>query len=201
MVSCATSSSNGGFRPIGATSNQRLLRLVLVLLTLVMTGVDLQANEPRAKIVDAFSQQFLSLGEPVSEAAVGSLTVYPDGRGLPSGRGTAREGVRVFERHCIACHGVGGQGGFNGDLVGGEFLGQRTVGSYWPYATTLFDYIRRAMPYPSAGVLDANETYAVVAYLLSQNALIDEAMVMDKTTLPLVVMPARKHFVSEYPLP
>ena len=141
------------------------------------------------------------LGKSISEEDLHDLTIYPDGRGLPPGSGNAAKGAIVFERHCTACHGKVGQGGLHADLVGGDFLGRRTIGSFWPYATTLFDYVRRAMPYTNPGVLDADETYAVVAFLLARNEIIGRDVILDANTLPAVRMPARERFVSEYPLP
>jgi cytochrome c len=142
------------------------------------------------------------LGEAVDAVAVAraSLTVYPDGRGLPPGRGDARAGAEVYAVHCQACHGPGGRGGSNDALVGGHgtlagAAPQRTVGSFWPYATTLFDYVRRAMPYPAPGTLSADQVYAVTAYLLAEHGIIDVDTVLDAQTLPEVAMPNRDGFL------
>ncbi|MEM1435743.1 MAG: cytochrome c [Pseudomonadota bacterium] len=128
-----------------------------------------------------------------------AITVFPDGRGLPAGSGTAVDGAAVYERHCLACHGPDGRGGLNDALVGGQGTLQtgapkKTVGSFWPYATTLFDYVRRAMPYRAPGTLSADELYAVTAYLLHANGIVDEAQVLDAQTLPAVTMPNRDGF-------
>ncbi len=133
------------------------------------------------------------------------ITVMPDGDGLPPGSGNAQEGSVLYERYCLACHGEKGQGGSNEALVGGlQTLGTstplKTVGSYWPYATTLFDYIRRSMPYPTPGALSTREVYSVTAYLLYLNGIVGEDEIMDATTLPRVVMPNRDGFQSAYPV-
>jgi cytochrome c len=125
----------------------------------------------------------------------------PDGVGLPPGRGTVQEGERVYQQHCAACHGPTGTEGRGGRLVGmepwGDFPASRTVGNYWPYATTLYDYIVRAMPQAAPGSLSADQTYAVIAYLLHLNQIIPADAVMDATTLPAVKMPARDRFVPD----
>ncbi|MGH9384768.1 MAG: c-type cytochrome [Vicinamibacterales bacterium] len=135
------------------------------------------------------------------------IDVMPDGRGLPPGKGTAAEGKTVYEAKCRSCHGADGQGGPNDRLVGRDsgpnwsFATDprlvKTVGNYWPYATTLFDYTRRAMPFMTPGTLTADETYSLVAYILALNKIVPEDMVMDQTTLPKVVMPARDKFVKD----
>ena len=106
------------------------------------------------------------------------ISIGPDGAGLPPGSGTAAAGKVVYEAKCLACHGVDGAGRPNDQLVGGqgtlrEAAPIRTIGSYWPYATTVFDYIRRAMPYVTPHSLTPDETYAVTAYLLALNGVID----------------------------
>lgn len=145
------------------------------------------------------------LGNVVDAADLARIdfTVLPDGDGLPAGSGTAVQGAAVYARHCLACHGQGGSGGVNDALVGGAgTLGSerpvKTVGSYWPYATTVFDYVRRAMPLTSPGVLSADETYAVTAYLLFLNGIVAEDAVMDAKTLPSVKMPNRDGFDRAY---
>ena len=141
------------------------------------------------------------LGEPVSAAELSrlSITVLPDGRGLPQGSGNAVDGAQVYQRLCLACHGKNGQGGINNALSGGHgtLAGDkpvRTVGSFWPYATSLFDYVRRAMPYNAPGSLGNNELYAVTAYVLYANKIIPQNAAMNATTLPAVVMPNRDGF-------
>jgi cytochrome c len=136
-----------------------------------------------------------------SDIAPWDISIGPAGAGLPSGRGTATEGEVVYAANCQACHGEKGVGGPNDALVGG--IGSlapgkapvKTVGSYWPYATTLFDYIRRAMPFPETKSLTSNEIYAVSAYILSLNGIIGADDVLDAQSLPKVRMPNRDGFI------
>src|SRR6266550_4130511 len=139
-----------------------------------------------------------------AEVAGWDISIAPDGRGLPSGSGTSAVGALVYAQKCQACHGEKGVNGPNDRLVGGQgTLGSktpvRTVGSYWPYATTVFDYVRRAMPYTQPHSLSDDEAYAVTAYLLHLNGIIGEADVMDALTLPSVKMPNRDNFILAYP--
>jgi cytochrome c len=138
------------------------------------------------------------------EIAGWDISVAPDGTGLPAGRGTALEGAPVYEQKCQACHGARGAGQPNDRLVGGQGTlasnaPVRTIGSYWPYATTIFDYVRRAMPYIQPQTLTNDEVYAVTAYLLQQNGIIGERDEMNAQTLPRVKMPNRDNFVIMYP--
>ena len=143
------------------------------------------------------------LGQPVSEAdlAPWDISIAPDGKGLPPGRGTAAQGADIFLAKCQACHGEKGAGRPNDALVGGigslaaDKTPLRTVGSYWPYATTLFDYVRRAMPFQESKSLDADELYAITAYILHLNGIIGENDVIDAQTLPQVKMPNRDGFI------
>ena len=143
------------------------------------------------------------LGEPVSPAdlAAWDISIAPDGVGLPQGQGTSTQGEAIFAGKCQACHGEKGAGKPNDVLSGGIgslAAGQtpvKTVGSYWPYATTLFDYIRRAMPYNEPKSLTADETYAVSAYILALNGIIGASDVLDAQSLPKVKMPNRDGFI------
>ncbi len=128
-------------------------------------------------------------------------SISPDGRGLPPGRGTALEGKLIYLANCARCHGDEGQGGPADKLVGG--IGSlttprpiKTVGSYWPYATTLFDYIRRAMPYDRPASLGDDEVYAVSAYVLKLNGIVAEDLELNRKSLPRVEMPNRDGFVA-----
>ena len=138
------------------------------------------------------------LGEPVSDY-VGSI-VSPDGSGLPNGVGTVAEGKNVYEAKCAACHGVDGkmQGNHLVGGIGSLSLVQPTVtvGSYWPYATTLFDYIARAMPYGQAKTLSAKEVYAATAYVLFLNGIVSEQTRLDASTLVAVEMPNNDGFIE-----
>lgn len=128
--------------------------------------------------------------------------IRPDGTGLPPGRGTVQEGAAVYRGRCARCHGTHGGGGTALPLVGGHGTldtghPRRTVGSYWPYATTLYDYIRRAMPLAEPQSLTPNEVYALVAWILFHNGIIDEDQEMSARTLPEVRMPNRDGFVPD----
>ncbi len=146
------------------------------------------------------------LGVPISELDVGALTVFSTGAGLPAGQGDVDGGKRLYEKRCIACHGVGGQGGINDQLSGGHVgldavPSARTIGSFWPYAPPLFDYVRRAMPFAEPGTLQDDEVYALVAYLLFVNGIVAEDTILDAEKLSRVSMPNRDRFFSEFQLP
>jgi cytochrome c len=126
----------------------------------------------------------------------------PDGTGLPPGKGTAADGREIYSRRCARCHGAQGQGDEEGPLVGGKGTlttakPLKTVGSFWPYATTIYDYVHRAMPFDNPGLLDANQTYAVTALILHWNGIIAEKDEMNAQTLPKVKMPNRDGFVRD----
>src|ERR1700680_850861 len=145
------------------------------------------------------------LGRPASadEGKQHDMTTLPSGAGLPDGKGTPAQGEAVYRDKCAACHGPNGEGSSQGtQLVGG--VGTlasdnpvKTVGSYWPYATSVWDYIHRAMPLNQPGSLSADDTYAVTAFLLNRNKIIEANEVMDKDSLPKVRMPNRDGFVPD----
>ena len=139
---------------------------------------------------------------PIEEMKLWDIDVRPDGKGLPEGSGTVAHGKSVYEENCEACHGPNGQGGIKDRLAGGQgSLGTenpiKTVGSYWPYATTLFDYIHRAMPYQAPGSLSVDDTYAVAAYILNLNGILSSDGTLDRNTLPAIKMPNREGFIPE----
>jgi hypothetical protein len=147
-----------------------------------------------------------NLGRPATAAEIAGwdVSIPPDGSGLPPGSGTATAGAAVYAAKCQLCHGEKGVGQPNDRLVGGQGTLTsanpiRTIGSYWPYATTVFDYVRRAMPYQQPHSLADDEVYALTAYLLQQNGIIAEADVMNAQTLPKVKMPNRENFILAYP--
>ena len=149
----------------------------------------------------AFAHDF---GRPATqeEIKLWDIDVRPDGKGLPAGSGTVAYGKTVYELNCMACHGANGKDGIKDRLAGG--LGTlasdkpiKTVGSYWPYATTLFDYVRRAMPYQTPGSLSIDDTYAVTAYILSLSGIVPQDEKLDKDTLPKIKMPNRDGFIPE----
>jgi mono/diheme cytochrome c family protein len=149
------------------------------------------------------------IGRPATPAEIAALDIDigPDGAGLPPGRGTAADGAPIYAARCAGCHGKTGREGPNDVLVGrlpGDAFpfardprAPKTIGSYWPYATTVFDYIRRAMPPDTPGSLKDEEVYGLVAYLLAMNELIPQDAVVDAASLPKVQMPARAHFVPD----
>jgi S-disulfanyl-L-cysteine oxidoreductase SoxD len=144
------------------------------------------------------------VGRPptAEEVRAWDLTIRPDGQGLPPGRGTAALGKPIYAERCASCHGETGEDPKYSRLVGGHGTLAtdkpiRTIGSFWPYAPTLWSYIRRAQPYDNPGSLTPDQVYAVTAYLLHRNGLIGEQDVMDATTLPRVQMPNRGGFVPD----
>lgn len=149
----------------------------------------------------AASASPLGLGTPVSSEQLRhwDIDVSADGTGLPAGRGSIVEGKTVYQAKCAACHGAAGEGGIGDALAGGKGTlatakPVKTIGSYWPYATTLFDYIRRAMPFGEPQSLSSEDVYAVSAYLLHLNGIVAADTVLDAASLPKVRMPNREGF-------
>ena len=146
------------------------------------------------------------IGKPATEEKIKAIdiTIFPDGRGLPPGKGTVAKGKDIFKEKCAVCHndkGEGRQGQYPALVGGGGTINTpkpaKTVGSYWPYATTVFDYVRRAMPYDQPGTLQPDEIYSAVAFLLNANGIIGENDEINATTLPKVKMPNRDGFVPD----
>lgn len=167
-----------------------LLRLFGVFLVLASTS--------------AKADQRYGLGKPVTpeEVAGWDIDIRPDGNGLPSGKGSVKAGEVVFAEVCSSCHGERGEGGPMDRLAGGfgtlaTGSPVKTVGSYWPYATTLFDYIRRAMPFNAPQSLTNDQVYAVVAYILFLNKIVPESTELDAQSLPKVRMPNRDGFITD----
>lgn len=132
--------------------------------------------------------------------------VEPNGAGLPPGSGSAIEGEQIYLTRCVACHGAGGQGGRNDQLSGGQGTlasakPVKTIGSFWPFAPTIFDYVRRAMPFNAPRSLSNDEVYAVTAYLLYLNGVVTKNAVLNAKTLPNVAMPNRDGFIWTDPRP
>jgi len=154
------------------------------------------------ELPDAAPERF-SFGVAASpeRIAMWDVDVKPDGEGLPPGSGTVQEGEQVYMTQCVACHGVTGVEGPYDRLVGTDpwedWPVNRAIGNYWPYATTLYDYIVRSMPQLAPGSLTADQTYAVIAYLLHLNGIVEADAVMNAETLPQVRMPARDRFVVD----
>jgi mono/diheme cytochrome c family protein len=144
------------------------------------------------------------VGQPATPEQIRKLgaAIAPDGTGLPEGSGTVAAGRDVFAARCAKCHGEKAEGEVGPVLVGGQGTLAtakpiKTVGSYWPYATTVWDYINRAMPFDQPGLLKPAEVYAVVAYILNLNHIIGTDQVMDAKSLPKVKMPNRDGFVAD----
>ena len=151
----------------------------------------------------------LGFGRPATADEMNgwNIAVRPDGSGLPPGGGTARQGAVVYGRRCARCHGVTGTEGPFDRLVGREPrqgfpFGRdptlvRTIGNYWPYATTVYDYVNRAMPLDAPGSLTPDEVYSLVAFLLWRNELVADTALLNAQTLPRVAMPAHDRFVRD----
>jgi cytochrome c len=146
------------------------------------------------------------LGTPISPAEIAAwdISIMPDGAGLPPGSGTPAQGSRIYAEKCATCHGLNGKGGVAAALIGGGRLTSgidttKTIANFWPYATTLFDFTRRAMPWPQPRTLTNDEVYAVTAYILALNKLIGENDEMNASTLPKVQMPNRDGFIVRFP--
>ncbi|PPC87962.1 MAG: cytochrome C [Hyphomicrobium sp.] len=142
------------------------------------------------------------LGKPLSAAEITQwdISVFPDGRGLPAGRGTAKDGKALFATHCEQCHGPAGRGATAEELVGEPTPPtaenpNKSIGPYWPHATTIFDFLRRSKPPEKPGSLTADQIYALTAYLLAANKVIDETAEMNAQSLAKVKMPNRDGFI------
>jgi S-disulfanyl-L-cysteine oxidoreductase SoxD len=186
-------------RPLAADRSSPLRRIVVVAGGL-LAGAALFAGAAAADPPYGF-------GRPATpqEIAAADIDVHPDGTGLPPGRGSVADGAALYAGTCAACHGERGEKPLDPTLrlTGGQGTlatpkAVQTIGSYWPYATTLFDYIRRAMPFPAPRSLSDGQVYAVTAYLLFLNGIVPENAVLDAATLPKVQMPNRNGFTSAY---
>jgi S-disulfanyl-L-cysteine oxidoreductase SoxD len=161
-----------------------------------------------AGAVPALAQN-AGLGQSITEQDIKQwdIAILPDGTNLPPGSGTPAQGAKIFAEKCSACHGDAGKGGvapYYPGLVGGQPLTNgidtvKTIANYYAYATTIFDYTRRAMPYNMPRSLTDDEVYSLTAYILSLNKLIGDNDVMDAKTLPQVKMPNRDNFIMPYP--
>jgi cytochrome c len=177
-------------------STRDLAGLALALLVGGCAGAGATAGAPEGP----------NLGREATPAQIAGwdISVGPDGVGLPPGKGTPAAGALVYEQKCQACHGARGAGQPNDRLVGGQGTlasktPVKTIGSYWPYATTVFDYVRRAMPYIQPQSLTNDEVYALTAYLLNLNGIIGDGDEMNAQTLPKVKMPNQTNFIVVYP--
>jgi cytochrome c len=153
-----------------------------------------------------YAEETPKLGKQVSKAWVEqwNYDIFSDGEGLPAGKGTAIYGKKVYQKYCLSCHGVEGTGDSADELAGAKHgltdnPPDKTVGTYWPYAPTIFDFTRRSMPLNNPGSLNNSQLYAVTAYLLYLNDIIGEKEIMDAQTLPKVNMPNRDGFINYSP--
>jgi cytochrome c len=179
--------------------------VVLALVSLASCRLDSRENYLGDKEPSRFG-----LGHPASAAQVAQIDidVLPNGAGLPAGSGTPEQGATIYAGACASCHGVNGEGKPPAypQLVGGpkgavnfgsDYKIPRTIGNYWPYATTLYDYIRRAMPLTAPGSLTADQTYAVAAYLLNREGIVSAGTTLDAKSLAAIQMPAKSLFVVD----
>jgi S-disulfanyl-L-cysteine oxidoreductase SoxD len=155
-------------------------------------------------IAETVFQPLGNAADNLSKQAQWNLSISPTGEGLPAGKGTAAQGSKIFALQCAGCHGPKGIGASADPLMGevGSLASdypEKTVNSYWPYATTLFDYIRRAMPINAPFSLTADEVYALSAYILSQDGIIAADIELNQENLPQVSMPNRDGFIAIYP--
>jgi mono/diheme cytochrome c family protein len=163
------------------------------LLSAMMTGASL-AETP-------------NLGKPIDEAAIAAwdISILPDGTGLPKGGGTPAQGAVIYAEKCALCHGDNGKGGgpaaalVSDNVIAGISAAQKTIKNFWPYATTIFDFVRRAMPFQTPRSLTDDEVYALTAYILAENKLIGANDMMNAQTLPKVKMPNRDNFIIRFP--
>jgi S-disulfanyl-L-cysteine oxidoreductase SoxD len=168
------------------------------------TSFALVATMWAATVILAAQSSTASVGRPPTPEEIRELgsPIPPDGKGLPPGSGSVSSGRDLFAAQCARCHGPSGEGDVGPRLVGGRGTLRsprplKTVGSFWPYATTLWDYINRAMPFDQPGRLTAPEVYAAVAYVLNLNGIVAADGVMDAASLPKVRMPNRDGFVAD----
>jgi mono/diheme cytochrome c family protein len=171
---------------------------------LLVAGILLVASTPALAQTPSFSN--VGRAATKEEIQAWDIAVAPDGKGLPPGQGTAKEGATIFEAKCASCHGQAAEGG----KIGPTLLGSkndietfttlrpvRSIGGYWAFATTVWDYINRAMPRNQGGSLRPDEVYALTAFILSKNGIIRESDVLDAKTLPKIQMPNRNGFVPQ----
>ena len=178
------------------------LKFLLPVMILAIAVTVLAQSQPRA---------YPDVGTPLSQVEIQSFDrmIGPEGKELPPGRGTAKEGAEIFAKRCEVCHGKNGENGLMRSLVIGSpgkpyrdtYYGEERNGpSYYPYATIAWDFINRSMPANKPGSLSADEVYAVTAYLLFRNGIIQESDAMDAGSLPKVQMPNRNGFVPTVPV-
>ena len=171
-----------------------------------LIGVLLASAAAGSVFAQGFGAAGPNLGKPISPADIAAwdISIMPDGTGLPPGAGTAAQGAPIYAQKCAVCHGESGKGGIAAALVGGQPVSNaiettKTIANFWPYSSTLFDFIRRAMPWNKPRTLTNDEVYALTAYILALNKIIGESNVMNAQTLPKVQMPNRDGFIPRFP--
>ncbi|WP_082559279.1 c-type cytochrome [Methylobacterium sp. Leaf94] len=176
----------------------------LAAIALAATGLAAIGLAAIASAGPASAETRYGIGRPATaaEVAAWNIDIDRDGRKLPAGRGSVAQGGALFAERCASCHGAKGEGGLGDRLVGGQGTlasaqPVKTVGSFWPYAPTLFDYVRRAMPMDAPQSLTDDEVYAVVGYLLNLNGLLPDDAVLEARSLAAVRMPNRDGFVPD----
>jgi cytochrome c len=160
-----------------------------------------------AMMTDASLAETPNLGKPIDEAAIAAwdISILPNGTGLPKGNGTPAQGAVIYAEKCAACHGDNGKGGgpaaalVSDNAIAGISASQKTIKNFWPYSTTIFDFVRRAMPFQTPRSLTDDEVYALTAYILAENKLIGVNEMMNAQTLPQVKMPNRENFIIRFP--
>jgi len=157
-------------------------------------------------MTDASLAETPNLGKRIDEDAIAAwdISILPDGTGLPKGSGTPAQGAVIYADRCALCHGDNGKGGSAAALVSdreiaGISASQKTIKNFWPYSTTIFDFVRRAMPFQTPRSLTDDEVYALTAYILAENKLIGANEMMNAQTLPKVKMPNRENFIIRFP--
>lgn len=193
------------------TRRGQVRRAAFLVPTLAMVAAACsQSPAPTRANVSAPARFGLGQAATNQDIARWNSDVSPDGRGLPNDSGTASEGAVIYASQCAVCHGADGIHGavapappLVGRIPGDSFpfatdtTAVATVGNFWPYATTLYDYIARAMPFPSPGSLSAHQVYGLTAFILSRNDILPANAVLNAKTLPLVRMPAQRRFVPD----
>ena len=181
-----------------STFNKEILTFSYLLACLVLLTTFTVHAEEKPKELRHTPQ----LGVPVSAAEIGKSDnlVFPDGSGLPEGSGNVSTGAALFSQQCVLCHGSRGRGASAEELIGGladltRDPPDQTIGTYWPHATTLFDFIRRAMPMHIPGSLSNNDAYALTAYLLYENGIVEDHANLDASSLKKIKMPNRDGFL------
>ncbi|HEX6558522.1 MAG TPA: c-type cytochrome [Longimicrobiales bacterium] len=183
-------------------------RAVVTLALLAACGSDVPSRAQTRRVADLPARFDIGSVASAAQIAAVDIDVNAAGAGLPAGRGSVAQGAVLYAAQCAVCHGSDGEGrGMFPRLIGREpgdnfVFGRnakltKTVGNYWPYSTTLFDYIRRAMPLTAPGSLQPDQVYALVAFLLARNDIVADSAVLDARTLPGIKMPARDHFVRD----